>query len=118
LSPNFLHYSSKKSFVKEIYTEKEEVIGVGRYALLEDKHFADLDFAVRDGYQNKGIGTELFSFLTYLAKKKGLLGFTASVLLENAPMLHLIRKMGFDIEEKLDEGVYEIKMMFMKNPIK
>jgi GNAT superfamily N-acetyltransferase len=95
--------------------EKEEVIGVGRYALLEDTHFADVAFAVRDDYQNKGIGAELFSFLTYLAKKKGLLGFTALVLLENAPMLHLIRNMGFDIEEKLDEGVYELKMMFRKN---
>jgi len=98
--------------------EKEEVIGVGRYALLEDTHFADVAFAVRDDYQNKGIGTELFSFLTYLAKKKGLLGFTALVLLENAPMLHLIRNMGFDIEEKLDEGVYELKMMFRRNTLK
>jgi acyl-CoA hydrolase len=97
---------------------KEEVIGIGRYALLEDEHFADLAFAVRDGYQNKGIGTELFSSLTYLAKKKGLLGFTALVLLENTPMHHLIRKTGFDIEEKLDEGVYDIKMTFRKNPIK
>ena len=98
--------------------EKEEVIGVGRYALLENTHFGDLAFAVRDGYQNKGIGTELFSFLTSLAKKKGLLGFTALVLLENAPMLHLIRNMGFDIEEKLDGGVYELKMMFRKNTLK
>jgi GNAT superfamily N-acetyltransferase len=77
-------------------------------------HFADVAFAVRDEYQNKGIGTELFSFLTYLAKKKGLLGFTALVLLENQSMLHLIRKMGFDIEQKLDDGVYELKMMFRR----
>jgi acyl-CoA hydrolase/GNAT superfamily N-acetyltransferase len=95
--------------------EKEEVIGVGRYALLEDMHFADVAFAVRDDNQNKGIGTELFSYLTYLAKKKGLLGLTALVLLENRSMLHLIRKMGFDIEQKLDDGVYELKMTFKKD---
>ena len=97
------------------HEEKEEVIGVGRYALLEDMHFADIAFAVKDDYQNKGIGRELFSYLTYLAKKKGLLGFTALVLLENQSMLHLIRKMGFDLEQKLDDGVYELKMMFKKD---
>ena len=97
------------------HEEKEEVIGVGRYALLEDSHFADIAFAVKDDFQNKGIGAELFSYLTYLAKKKGLLGFTALVLLENQSMLHLIRKMGFGIEQKLDDGVYEIKMTFKKD---
>lgn len=95
--------------------EKEDIVGVGRYAISEEIHTADLAFAVKDDYQNKGIGAELFSFLTYVAKKKGLLGFTALVLLENAPMLHLIRKMGFDIEEKMDDGVYELKMIFRQN---
>jgi RimJ/RimL family protein N-acetyltransferase len=96
------------------HEEKEEAIGVGRYAILEDMHTADIAFVVRDDYQNKGVGTELFSYLTYIAKKKGVLGFTALVLLENQTMLHLIRKMGFDIEEKLEDGMYEIKMMFAK----
>jgi len=76
--------------------------------------FAEIAFVVRDDYQSKGLGTELFSYLTYIAKKQGLLGFTALVLLENQTMLHLIRKMGFDIEEKLDDGMYEIKMLFRK----
>lgn len=97
------------------HEEKEEVIGVGRYALLEDMHTADIAFLVRDDYQNKGVATELFSYLTYIAKKQGLLGFTALVLLENQTMLHLIRKMGFDIEEKLDDGTYELKMTFRKD---
>ncbi|MFB3884557.1 MAG: GNAT family N-acetyltransferase [Thermodesulfobacteriota bacterium] len=97
------------------HEEKEEVIGVARYAILEDMHFAEIAFVVRDAYQNKGLGTELFSYLTFIAKKQGLLGFTALVLLENQPMLHLIRKMGFETEEKLDDGMYEIKMTFRKD---
>lgn len=58
------------------------------------------------------VGTELVSYLTYLAKKQGLLGFTAEVLADNRPMLHLFDKMGFDIETKSSEGVYELKMAF------
>lgn len=35
------------------------------------------------------------SYLTYLAKKQGLLGFTAEVLVGNEPVFQLFKKMGF-----------------------
>jgi hypothetical protein len=40
------------------------------------------------------------------------LGFTAEVLLENRPMLHVFEKMGFDMEKSIAAGVYELKMTF------
>ncbi len=111
-----IDYTKQMAILAVIRREaKEEAIGVGRYALLEDMHIADIAFVVRDNFQNNGVGAELFSYLTYIAKKQGLLGFTALVLLENQTMLHLIRKMGFDIEEKIDDGMYELKMMFWKD---
>lgn len=92
--------------------EKEVIIGVGQYALIEKTHTAEVGFAVRDEYQNKGVGTELLSTLTYLAKRQGLLGFYAEVLVENRAMLHLFEKMGFDIKKRREEGVYELEMTF------
>lgn len=92
--------------------EREEVAGVGQYSIDETTHTADVAFAVRDDCHNKGIGLQLLSYLTYLAKKYGLLGFTAEVLVENTAMLHLFEKMGFDIEKRRAEGVYELKMSF------
>jgi RimJ/RimL family protein N-acetyltransferase len=92
--------------------EKEIVIGVGQYALIEKAHTAEVGFAVRDEYQNKGTGTELLSTLTYLAKRRGLLGFYAEVLVENRAMFHLFEKMGFDIKKRREEGVYEMEMTF------
>jgi acyl-CoA hydrolase/GNAT superfamily N-acetyltransferase len=92
--------------------EKEIVVGIGQYALIEKAHTAEVGFAVRDEYQNKGVGIELLSTLTYLAKRKGLLGFYAEVLVENRAMLHLFEKMGFDIKKRKEEGVYEMEMMF------
>lgn len=92
--------------------EKEEVLGVGQYGIDERTHTADVAFVVRDNYQGKGIGTELVSYLTYLAKRDGLLGFTAEVLQQNRPMLHLFEKMGFDIDKRSAEGVYEMRMTF------
>jgi GNAT superfamily N-acetyltransferase len=110
-----LDYKKQMAILAIIEQEgREEVVGVGRYSVNEEEdiYTADLAFVVRDGTQNKGIGTELFDYLTSLAKRQGLHGFTALVLLENKPMLHMIRKMGFEIEEKLEGDVYELKMMF------
>jgi len=67
---------------------------------------------VRDDHQNLGIGTELLSYLTYLAKREGLLGFTAEVLVDNKPMLHVFEKGGFDIKKKTEAGVYDLQMAF------
>jgi ribosomal protein S18 acetylase RimI-like enzyme len=92
--------------------EKEEVLGIGQYARNETTHTAEVGFAVKDDYQNKGIGSELLSYLTFLAKKQGLLGFYAEVLVENRPMLHLFNQLGFNIERRREEGVYELKISF------
>jgi GNAT superfamily N-acetyltransferase len=90
----------------------EEVIGMAQYSIDEVSHTADAAFAVRDEWQGKGVGTQLLKYLTSLAKKRGLLGFTADVLADNWGMLRVFNKMGFDTEKHFDSGAYELKMMF------
>jgi acyl-CoA hydrolase/GNAT superfamily N-acetyltransferase len=92
--------------------EKETIVGVGQYGLHEETHTAEATFAVRDDYQGQGIGKELVSYLTYLARRQGLLGFTAEVLQENKHMLHLFETAGFDLEKRIEDGVYQLKMAF------
>lgn len=93
-------------------SEIEKVVALGQYGINEGTRAAEVALVVRDDYQNQEIGTELLSYLTYLAKREGLLGFTAEVLVENRPMLHLFEKMGFDIQRRSAQGVYELKMVF------
>jgi acyl-CoA hydrolase/GNAT superfamily N-acetyltransferase len=88
------------------------IAAVGQYGIDEATHTAEVAFAVRDDQQNNGIGFALLQYLTYLAKRQGLLGFTADVLLENRPMLHVFEKGGFDIKKKIDSGVYELTLKF------
>jgi GNAT superfamily N-acetyltransferase len=90
----------------------EHIVGLGQYGIYEETHTAEVAFVVRDDRQGQGIGTELLQYLTYLARKQGLLGFTAEVLVENRPMLHLFEKMGFDISSRTESGVYELRMVF------
>jgi acyl-CoA hydrolase/GNAT superfamily N-acetyltransferase len=92
--------------------ENELIVGVGQYGIDEESHTAEVAFAVRDDHHNRGIGQEMLSYLTYLAKREGLLGFTAEVLIDNKPMLHVFEKGGFDIKKKSDAGVYDLKMAF------
>ena len=40
-------------------------------------------------YQNMGVGHDLLLYLTSMARRRGLLGFAAEVLVENKPMLNL-----------------------------
>jgi acyl-CoA hydrolase/ribosomal protein S18 acetylase RimI-like enzyme len=92
--------------------DREEIVGVGQYGIQEDHHSAEVAFVVKDEYHNHGVGTELLSYLTVLAKKQGLFGFTAEVLAENTPMLHLFENQGFDIQKRVDSDVVELKMAF------
>jgi len=86
--------------------------GMGQMIKDEKSHSAEVAFAVRDDMHNRGIGTELLAYLILLAKREGLLGFTAEVLVENRPMLHVFEKMFPNIEKKMDDGVFELVLRF------
>ncbi len=92
--------------------DKEMILGMAQYLIDTTSHTAEVAFVVRDDYQNNGIGTELLSYITYIAKKNGLHGFTAALLMENKHMLHLLENAGFNIEKKSEGGMYELKMSF------
>ncbi len=92
--------------------EKDLVIGIGQYEVNKDRYTADIALAVRDEYQNQGVGTELLSYLTHLARRNGLLGFTAEVLAENDRVFKLFEKMGFGVDKVNDGGIYYMKLMF------
>ncbi|MCF7808869.1 MAG: GNAT family N-acetyltransferase [Candidatus Marinimicrobia bacterium] len=94
---------------------KTTLVGVGQYAIIGESHTADVAFVVRDDYQEKGIGREMLRYLTLLAKKQGLLGFRADVLISNMRMMKLFESMGFDIQKHIEDGMYEMKMTFLES---
>jgi acyl-CoA hydrolase/GNAT superfamily N-acetyltransferase len=106
-------YSEKMIILATLeQNERETILGLGQYEINRGQYTADLALAVRDGYQGQGIGTELLSYLTYLAKRQGLLGFTAEVLIGNQPVFSLFEKMGFAVTKRNDLGIFEMKAMF------
>ena len=89
---------------------REHVVGLGEYYLDEERLWANVAFAVRDAFQNRGIGTELLAFLVHIARRQGLLGLTAEVLKENEPMLRVFEKVGASVEKSSAEESWDLRL--------
>jgi acyl-CoA hydrolase/GNAT superfamily N-acetyltransferase len=90
--------------------QKEIVIGMGQYKITEKTRTAEAAMVVRDGYQGRGIGTVMVDQLVYLARRQGLVAFTADVFEDNSPMLRVFEKSGLDVERKCEYGVYKMRV--------
>jgi acyl-CoA hydrolase/GNAT superfamily N-acetyltransferase len=92
--------------------EQEVVVGVGQYVVMGDTHTAEIALAVRDEYQGRGIGSELLAYLGQVARRQGLLGFTADVLGDNTPVMKVLEKSGFGLQKEISDGVAYLKATF------
>lgn len=89
-----------------------EMIAIAHYAKNPRTNFADAAFLVRDDYQGKGIGTILMNTLVEAARERGIAGFTADVLVDNAGMLRIFHKCGYAVESEMEGGEYHLKIPF------
>ncbi len=90
------------------YLGQEIVIGMAQYCIHEDTLSAEVSIVVRDDFQSKGIGFELFSYLVTVAKNEGLHTFTADILPDNTAVFRLMEKLGLEYERKWDSGMVHI----------
>ena len=91
---------------------EEKIIGIARYALDKATGLAEFAFVNADEWQNKGIGTMLFSNLIKIARMKGIKGFIGYVLDTNVGAFRLTHKMGYPVKSKWEDGVYTLTLMF------
>jgi acyl-CoA hydrolase/GNAT superfamily N-acetyltransferase len=93
------------------HVERDIVIGLAQYSINDKDHTAELALVVRDDYQGQGVGKVLHSYMSYLAKRSGIIGFTAEVLEDNLSALSLIEKMGFEMVNA-EGGSVQMRLMF------
>jgi acetyl coenzyme A synthetase (ADP forming)-like protein len=112
LSPEELEYFTNVSYEDRmafVAVHEDDIIGVGRYDRVEDDpQYAEVAFAVEDGHQGRGIGSQLLQLMTTHSRKQGITGFRAFVLPENVQMMRLFRNSGYRLERTLDEAVYSV----------
>ena len=90
----------------------DDIIAVGSYYLDPKTNLAEVAFVVGDKWQNRGIGTFLLKHLMRIARRNGIRGFTAEVLIENKPMQAVINKANCKIKSKFSGNVYSYEMEF------
>jgi acyl-CoA hydrolase/GNAT superfamily N-acetyltransferase len=89
--------------------EHEMIVAVGRYSVDKASNAAEVAFIVRDDWQGQGVGVSMFNQLLEVARKRGIVRFTADVLHDNARMLHIFHKCApTPIESTLEDGIYHL----------
>lgn len=86
----------------------EAIAGVARYERT-DAASAEVAFVLADRFQGHGLGPQLCRMLAETAVAAGIREFTASVATGNTRMLGAFRAAGFDIAQRLVDGVVEVR---------
>jgi GNAT superfamily N-acetyltransferase len=88
-----------------------EGVGVARYARDPgDPRTAELALLVVDAYQGRGIGRTLLARLATAALERGIAFFRGLVLVDNDPMLHLLREYAPDMALRRVDDYYRVEV--------
>jgi RimJ/RimL family protein N-acetyltransferase len=101
-------YESRLALVVELPEDSNTLIAVARYEPSGDPGVAEVAVVVQDGWQDRGLGTVLFSELLAAAHLNGIERFRAWVLADNRRMLGLIARLSEVSQQSIDRGVVEL----------
>jgi acetyltransferase len=103
----FIDYDREMALVAERKKPDgtDEIIGVGRLSKIHGRNEAELAALVRDEFQGKGIGTELYRRLLAVAKDEKIGKVVSTMLGENREMRRVCEKLGFSIKEEIEDNM-------------
>jgi RimJ/RimL family protein N-acetyltransferase len=108
-----LDYENAVAFVAVTGTrENENLVGQCCYFVNPSTNLAETAFMVDPAWQGTGLGTAMQRRLVEHGKGRGLRGFVAEVLPENAKMVALARNCSDNISVEKDEDCVHITMLF------
>jgi RimJ/RimL family protein N-acetyltransferase len=85
-------------------------VGIARYVRdREDRHAAEIAVTIADGWQGRGLGTELLARLSDRACQEGIRRFTAVVAADNAAANGLLRNSGASLIHR-GSGIVEYEL--------
>ena len=84
--------------------EGDSIVGVSRYARIEDSDEAECAIVVADAWHGRGLGTELMRSLGIAARKRGIRALVGTSLAENQRILDWARRFGFDAQTEPNTG--------------
>jgi len=111
---HFTHINYEKDFalVSMIKEEcKESIIAVGRYMYDPHENITDLALAVRDDWQNLGLGKSLLTRIIAIAREHGISRFGSMMDTRNTIMEKILRGLGLEVRYSLRSGFYQVEII-------
>ncbi|MFA6063795.1 MAG: bifunctional acetate--CoA ligase family protein/GNAT family N-acetyltransferase [Gallionella sp.] len=81
----------------------EVELGVARYACNPDGESCEFALVIADSMHGKGLGQKLMNALMDAARTKGMKVMEGEVLRNNKDMLHLMERLGFEVNTSIDD---------------
>jgi acetyltransferase len=82
----------------------ERIVGVSRFARIDDTTRGECAVVVADAWQGRGLGTELMRCLCQAALDRGLTRLEGETLAENQRTVAWARRLGFNVRSKPNSG--------------
>jgi acetyltransferase len=104
-------YEKRMAFVATYLEDGQEiVVGVARYALLNEDSLEKAESAVivTDAFQHRGIGRRLLQRLVEYARQKGIRTLSGNLQVGNMRMLDLVKRSGLPYRQRFAEGIWEV----------
>ena len=89
---------------------RDAIIAVGRYAYDPHEDSTDLALAVRDDWQNLGLGKSLLTRIIAIAKEHGISNFGSMMDTRNTIMEKILKDLGYEVRYLLRSGFYQVKI--------
>ena len=113
-----IDYDREMAFVA-IHTvnDKNEIIGVTRAVSDPDNIDAEFSVLVRSDLKGLGLGRRLLDKMINYAAEHGLQRLTGITMPNNQGMIMLARKLGFDVDIQIQDGIVNLSLVLIKNRI-
>lgn len=93
-----------------VATVGDEIIGVARYDRDPTSASAEVAFVVADEWQGRGVGTALYELLAARAREHGIVRLTATTLVENDRMRHVLHHGSRLVRSRFEDGVVDLEI--------
>jgi len=99
-----IDYSREMALIAVTFEQDKEIeLGVARFAINPEGESCEFALVIADAMQGIGLGQRLMTALMDAARAKGLKVMVGEVLKTNNNMLKLMNRLGFSIEDRLDD---------------
>lgn len=74
------------------------IVGIARYSKIYGTTDVELKMTIIDKFQNVGLGSQMLERIIAIAKQEKISSISVNILSENGAMIHLCKKLGFDLK--------------------